>query len=110
MRRGTVVVHGDVGDFVASRMVAGTLALGGALRRACGLGNVPRQHCSRTEAPAPPPTFVGVQCDVQVIWQLLARDLEGFGAPFAGLARRDVRRFAGDIAVDGRGEWLVPAT
>ena len=110
MRRGTVVVHGDSGDFTASRMVAGTLAIGGRCGAHAGWGMRRGTLVFAGEAPAPPPTFVGMQGDVRVFWQLLARDLERFGAPFAGLARRDVRRFAGDIAVDGRGEWLVPAT
>ena len=108
MRRGTVVVHGDVGDFAASRMVAGTLAIGGACGAMPGWG---MRRGSVVFAGAPPQaasTFVDVQSDASVFWQLLARDLARFGQPFDGLARRRVTRFAGDLAVQGKGELLVP--
>jgi formylmethanofuran dehydrogenase subunit C len=38
---------------------------------------------------------------------LLARSLASHGGPFAGLAGRAVRRHLGDLAVGGRGEWLL---
>ncbi|MDB5955949.1 formylmethanofuran dehydrogenase subunit C [Ramlibacter sp.] len=109
MRRGTVVVHGDAGDFLASRLVAGTIALGGR----CGAhpGWAMRRGSivfAGEQAPVPAATFVPVHADLEVIWQLLARDLARFGGRFQGLAGRSVTRWAGDLAVQGRGEWLLP--
>jgi formylmethanofuran dehydrogenase subunit C len=109
MRRGTVVIHGDAGDFMASRMVAGTLALGGACGAHAAWG---MRRGSLVFAGAPPsvaPTFVPVESDASVFWQLLARDLARFGAPFDALPRRRAQRWAGDLAVMGKGELLIPA-
>lgn len=107
MRRGTVLVWGDAGDFAASRLVAGTLAVGGRL------GTHPAYGMRRgtlvlagAEPPEPPPGFVPAQDTVPVFWQLLARDLAPHGGPFAELPRRQPLRHRGDLAVDGRGEWL----
>lgn len=109
MRRGTVVVHGDAGDFVASRMVAGTIALGGRCGAHAGWAMRRGSIVFAGVSPEPAATFVPVQGDAQVIWQLLARDLARFGGAFAGLPRRAITRWAGDLAVLGRGEWFLPA-
>lgn len=108
MRRGTVVLHGDAGDFAASRMVAGTLAIGGACGAHAGWGMRRGSVVFAGAAPAVGPTFVDVRSDAEVFWQLLARDLARFGPPFSELPRRRAARFAGDLAVQGKGELLVP--
>jgi formylmethanofuran dehydrogenase subunit C len=107
MRRGTVVVHGDVGDFAASRMVAGTLAIGGGCGALPGWGMRRGSVVFAGAAPAVASTFVDVRSDAAVFWQLLARDLARFGPPFDDLPRRRMTRFAGDLAVQGKGELLV---
>ena len=107
MRRGTVVVHGDVGDFAASRMVAGTLAIGGRCGAMPGWGMRRGSVVFAGAAPQAATTFVDVQSDASVFWQLLARDLVRFGPPFDDLPRRRMTRFAGDLAVQGKGELLV---
>lgn len=109
MRRGTVVVHGDVGAFAASRMVAGTIALGGAVGVHCGYGMRRGSLVFAGPAPLPSATFVPTHHDIGVFWQLLARSLAYHGGAFAGLASRRPQRLVGDLAADGRGEWLVPA-
>jgi formylmethanofuran dehydrogenase subunit C len=108
LRRGTVVVHGEVGAFLASRMVAGTVAVGGACGAHAGWGMRRGSVVFAAREPAPPSTFVPVHSDAEVIWQLLSRDLARFGGRFAELPRRAVMRWAGDLAVQGKGEWLVP--
>ena len=40
--------------------------------------------------------------------ELLARDLARFGPPFDMLTLRRIDRYAGDLAVQGKGELLVP--
>jgi formylmethanofuran dehydrogenase subunit C len=112
MRRGTLVVHGDVGELAASRMVAGTLALGGRCGTHLGYGMRRGSIVLAGGAPAAQamgPTFVPVRANADVFWQLLARDLARFGGAFAGLASRRITRLAGDLAVQGKGELLLPA-
>lgn len=108
MRRGTVVVFGDVGDFVASRMVAGTIALGGRCGAHVGWGLRRGSVVFAGAAPALPPTYVPIHSDARVFWQLLARELARFGGPFAPLPALRVQRHAGDLAVQGHGELLLP--
>lgn len=108
MRRGTVVVHGDAGDFAASRLVAGTVALGGRCGAHAGWGMRRGTVVFAGQAPVPAASFVPVGSDVRVIWQLLARDLAGFGGRFEDLPGRPIERWVGDLAVQGLGEWLLP--
>jgi formylmethanofuran dehydrogenase subunit C len=108
MRRGTVAVFGHTGDFVASRMVAGTLALAGRCGIHPGWGMRRGSIVFAGPAPVVAPTFVPLHANADVFWQLLARDLAQFGGPFAGLAQRRVQRHAGDLSVLGKGELLIP--
>ncbi len=107
MRRGSVVVFGDAGDFLGSRLVAGTIALGGRAGAHVGYGMRRGSIVFAGAAPAASPTFVPAIADVPVFWQLLARDLAQHGGVFAGLPQRRPARWLGDLAADGRGEWLV---
>ncbi|MBC5782236.1 formylmethanofuran dehydrogenase subunit C [Ramlibacter sp. USB13] len=107
MLRGTVAVHGDASDFLASRMVAGTVAIGGRCGMHAGWGMRRGTLVFAGEAPRPPATFVLVESDVRVMWQLLARDLSRLGGAFAGLPSRTVTRWVGDLSVQGQGEWLL---
>jgi len=107
MRRGTVLVAGNAGAFAASRMVAGTLAVGGAcgphLAWAMRRGTVVLATAALPSAV----TFVPVDSDIAVFWQLLSRSLARAGGPFSGLPGRRPHRQLGDIAVDGKGELLA---
>jgi formylmethanofuran dehydrogenase subunit C len=107
MRRGSVIVFGDSGDFLASRLVAGTIALGGRAGAHTGHGMRRGSIVFAGAAPTPSPTFAPAIADVSVFWQLLARDLAQHGGVFAGLPKRRVERHLGDLAADGRGEWIV---
>lgn len=107
MRRGTVVLHGDAGDFLASRMVAGTIAVAGRVGAHCGYGMRRGTLVFAGPSPVVPPTFVATHQDIAVFWTLLRRSLAYHGGPFAALPARAPRRFVGDLAVDGKGEWLI---
>lgn len=107
MRRGTVFVHGDVGDFMASRLVAGTIAIAGRVGAHAGYGMRRGSLVFAGPAPQIPDTYVPAIVGTPVIWQLLARSLQRQGGAFSGLAQRAVRRHLGDLAVGGRGEWLL---
>ena len=108
MRRGTVVLHADAGDFLASRMVAGTIAIAGRVGAHCGYGMRRGTLVFAGPPPAVPPTFVATHQDIVVFWTLLRRSLAYHGGPFAALPASAPRRLVGDLAVDGKGEWLLP--
>jgi formylmethanofuran dehydrogenase subunit C len=109
MRRGTALVFGDAGDFLASRLVAGTIAVAGGVGAHCGYGMRRGTLIFAGPQPESPPTFVPTGHDVTVIWTLLAKSLAAHGGPFSALAVSRPRRFVGDLAADGKGEWLLPA-
>jgi len=108
MRRGTALVFGDAGDFLGSRMVAGSIAVGGRIGAHCAWGMLRGSIVCAGAAPSIAPTFVPTGHDISVFWQLLARDLARLGEPFAALPARRIRRIAGDLAVGGKGELLLP--
>jgi formylmethanofuran dehydrogenase subunit C len=107
MRRGTALVFGDAGDFLASRLVAGTIALAGRCGAHPGYGMRRGTLLFAGEAPQVPPTYVRAIDDADVFWRLLARDLSRFGGAFSALAARRTERFRGDLAAEGKGEWIV---
>lgn len=108
MRRGTALVGGDAGDFLASRMVAGTIALGGRCGAHPAYGMRRGSLVFAGAAPELPVGFVPAGAEAPVFWQLLARDLQRHGGPFAGLASRGMRRHLGDLAAGGKGEIIIP--
>lgn len=107
MRRGSVIIFGNAGDFLASRMVAGTIALGARAGTHAGYGMRRGSIVFAGAAPVPPLTFVPAIADVPVFWQLLARDLAQHGGVFAVLPQRRIERQLGDLAADGKGEWII---
>lgn len=109
MRRGTAIIFGDAGDFLASRLVAGTIALGGAVGAHCGYGQRRGSLVFAGQQPEPPATFGATGHDIGTFWILLARSLARHGGPFAALPGRKPKRLVGDLAADGKGEWLFAA-
>lgn len=108
MRRGTVLVFGSAGDFLASRMVAGTIAVAGDVGAHCAYGMRRGSLVFAGTPPEPPPTFAATGHDIRVFWALLARSLAVHGGPFAELPGWRPHRLVGDLAADGKGEWLLP--
>ncbi|HTI17735.1 MAG TPA: formylmethanofuran dehydrogenase subunit C [Trinickia sp.] len=108
MRRGTVLVGGDAGDFAASRLVAGTVCIAGEVGAHLGYG-MRRGTLLLLNPPAHiAPTFTEGGHGFGVFWLLLSRALTHESAAFATLDTRALpRRYAGDLAVDGRGELLI---
>ncbi|WP_321797402.1 formylmethanofuran dehydrogenase subunit C [Caballeronia sp. J97] len=111
MRRGTVLVAGDAGDFAASRLVAGSVCIGAKVGAHLGYGM--RRGTvllmNMTDAPSRiPPTFTEGGRGFDVFWLLFSRMLAREISPFSQLAGKMLpRRYAGDLAVDGRGELLI---
>lgn len=107
MRRGTAWVFGDAGDFFASRLVAGTIAIGGHVGAHPAYGMRRGSLVFAGAAPPLPPHFVPAIVGAPVVWQLLARALAHEGGPFADLAARHMGRCLGDRSVAGVGELYV---
>lgn len=108
MRRGLVLVGGDAGECAASRMVAGTVGIAGRVGAHYGYG-MRRGTLLLLQAPARiPPTFTTGGRGFDVFWSLLVRSFAQEIAPFSALRGAALpRRYAGDLAVDGRGELLI---
>ncbi|MEC5404544.1 formylmethanofuran dehydrogenase subunit C [Paraburkholderia sp. MPAMCS5] len=108
MRRGLVLVGGNAGEFAASRLVAGTIGVAGQLGAHYAYG-MRRGTLLLAQRPTNlPPTFTEGGRGFDVFWSLLTRSLAGEIAPFSQWRAANLpRRYAGDVAVDGRGEILV---
>jgi formylmethanofuran dehydrogenase subunit C len=88
-------------------MVAGTIALGGRTGAHAGYGMRRGSIVFAGAAPALSPTFVPAIAGAPVFWQLLARDLAQHGGVFADLPKQRIERHLGDLAADGKGEWIT---
>jgi formylmethanofuran dehydrogenase subunit C len=108
LRRGLVVIEGDAGASPASRMLAGTLIVCGKAGALAGY-LMRRGTLILAEPPESlPPTFVAAGGGDLVFVRLLARMLEPDSRRAAQLLAGRMRRFAGDTAVLGKGEILLP--
>jgi formylmethanofuran dehydrogenase subunit C len=108
MRRGMIFVSGDAGPACGARMVAGTIAVAGRLGALPGLRMRRGTLIAAGAAEGVPGTFADTGRADLTIFKLLARRL-GAAAPWLEplLTATPLRRLAGDLAVDGRGEILL---
>lgn len=107
MRRGTIIIEGDAGPYAGGRMIAGTLiVLGGA-------GPLPGFLLKRgtivlgSGCGALSPTFVDCGVHELLANRFMATMIESYSKSAAKLMRRPLRRFAGDMAVLGKGEIFL---
>lgn len=109
MRRGLIAIGGDCGDFPASRMIAGTLAILGDCGRMPGYLMRRGTILLGGKASVWTPTFGESGVAELVVLRLITRALKGHLPP-AKLAAFEgaVQRFAGDMAVLGKGEIIRP--
>ena len=107
MRRGTALVFGNAGAFAASRMVAGTIGIAGGVGEHLAYGMRRGSLLLLGAQTVPGCRFAENHGDVDVFWRLLSRSLAREGGPFGELSLASMRRFAGDISVDGKGEVLL---
>jgi len=104
MRRGTIVVEGTAGAYAGSRMIAGTLVVVGhagplpgyLMRRGTIVLGEGNDGLS--------PTFIDCGVHDLVAARLMAGFIGEYSARAARLFGRPLRRFAGDMAVLGKGE------
>lgn len=107
MRRGTIVIEGRAGDYAGSRMAAGTLVVrhgsgvlpGYLMRR----GTIVLGDAVETLSP----TFVDCGVHELLAMRLLAKFLKDADVAAGSMLRRPLRRFAGDMAVLGKGEIFL---
>ena len=107
-RGGMIVIGGDVGDYCAARMIAGTIVVRGGAGR--GIGFAMRRGTLLVARVAElPATFADGGPPPHVFLRLLKRYLRDAGAPLESFAQmtEEVRRFVGDRACAGLGEILV---
>ena len=109
MRRGTVIVKGKTGDGAGTRMMGGTIWAEG------GFGPAPGFMMRRGSLIGPSverllPTFADCGVHDLLIVRILARHLKQALGPLAPPPMPfNVRKIAGDMAIIGKGEILLPA-
>jgi formylmethanofuran dehydrogenase subunit C len=106
LRRGTIVVEGRAGAWAGSRMIAGTLVVGGSA------GPLPGYLMRRGtivlgSAATLSPTFIDCGKHDLVALRLLATFVTRTSARASKVLQRSLRRFAGDMAVLGKGEIFL---
>jgi formylmethanofuran dehydrogenase subunit C len=109
MRRGTIVVEGSAGAYAGSRMIAGTLVVVGHTGPLPGYlmrrGTIVLGEGSDVLSP----TFIDCGAHDLVAARLMAGFIGEYSARAAKLFNRPLRRFAGDMAVLGKGEIFAGA-
>jgi formylmethanofuran dehydrogenase subunit C len=106
LRRGLVIVEGNAGAHAGGGMVAGTLVVCGAAEGFPGI-LMRRGTIVLGGAADLAPTFIAAGRVELVFTQLLARAAAGFSAKAAACVRGAALRYAGDMAVLGKGEVFV---
>jgi len=109
MRRGRILVEGNAGDYCGARMVAGTIAVLGKVGIAPGYA-MRRGTLLFEQSPASiPPTFNDCGEHTLGFLRLLLDSFAELNSRFSQLDRNRlrVRRYAGELACDGKGELPV---
>jgi formylmethanofuran dehydrogenase subunit C len=107
LRRGTILIEGDAGDWPGSRLIAGTLIVLGRAGTSPGY-LMRRGTIVLAKPPALTPTFVDCGSFASSFAAVFGRFLLAESRGAARLFRAPLRRFAGDMAVLGKGEIFVP--
>lgn len=106
MRRGIVLIEGNAGAYCASRMLAGTIGVLGSVGDYVGYGmrrgtlllfSTPKLHATLQDCGSHTLPFLS----------LVFKSLRDLPSKFAQINQNRVRRYAGDLANDGKGEILV---
>lgn len=106
MRRGIVLIEGNVGAYCASRMLAGTIGVMGSVGDYVGFG-MRRGTLLLFSTPELHSTIQDCGSHTLPFLSLMFKSFKNFPSKFAGLNQNRVRRFAGDLANDGKGEILI---
>lgn len=103
LRRGVIIVERDAGPFAASRMIAGTVIVCGKAGPLAGYLMNRGSLVLGCKAELSP-TFIDSGTYDLVALRLLGTFVKEHSARAAALFRKPLRRFAGDMAVSGKGE------
>lgn len=106
MRRGIVLIEGNAGAYCASRMLAGTIGVLGSAGEYTGFG-MRRGTLLLTRMPKLHATLQDCGSHTLPFLNLMFKSFRSLPSKFATINNNRVRRFAGDIANDGKGEILV---
>jgi formylmethanofuran dehydrogenase subunit C len=109
MRRGIIVVEKGAGDYAGGRMIAGTLIVLGPTGRLPGY-LMRRGSLFLAEEPSLSPTFLPCGAFPFGFTRLFADHLKAESRAAARLLRGSFERYAGDMAVLGKGEILIAAS
>jgi formylmethanofuran dehydrogenase subunit C len=108
LRRGIIIVEGDAGDDLGSRAIAGTIIVLGTAGERVGYLNK-RASIVLSDQRDLGPTYVDCGAHNLGFAKLFAKSLAQESRAASRLLSGRLRRFAGDTAVYGKGEVLVPA-
>jgi len=106
MRRGLLLIEGSSGDYCGTRMIAGTIGILGSVGQYTGYA-MRRGTLLLKEMPALHTTFVDCGLHTLPFLNLMFQSFVGLPTCFTELEQNRVRRYAGDIANDGKGEILI---
>jgi formylmethanofuran dehydrogenase subunit C len=106
MRRGLLLIEGNAGDYCGSRMIAGTIGVLGSLGQYTGYA-MRRGTLLLKKKPVLHTTIVDCGLHTLPFLHLMYKSFTGLPTHFAQLEHNRVRRYAGDIANDGKGEILI---
>jgi formylmethanofuran dehydrogenase subunit C len=107
LRRGTILIEGDAGDWLGSRVMAGTLIVLGLAGENPGY-LMRRGTIALAHPPELAPTFVDCGAYSSAFAAVFGRFLRPQSRDAGRLFKAPLRRFAGDMAVLGKGEIFVP--
>jgi formylmethanofuran dehydrogenase subunit C len=108
MRRGTLLIEGNAGDYCGSRMVAGTIAVMGQTGRYLGYA-MRRGTLLLWNQPQLSATFNDCGSHTLAFLPILFASFKKLNSKFAkeSASFNRVQRYAGDMSEMGRGEVLV---
>lgn len=106
MRRGILLIEGNVGSYCASRMLAGTIGVLGTVGDHVGFG-MRRGTLLLTKTPEMHATLQDCGTHTLPFLSLMFKSFAQLPGKFAKIDGNRVQRYAGDIANDGKGEILV---
>jgi len=106
MRRGLLLIEGNVGNYCGSRMIAGTIGVLGDVGQYAGYA-MRRGTLLLQKAPELHATIMDCGLHTLPYLNLMYKSFAGLPTHFSRLQQIRVRRYAGDIANDGKGEILI---
>lgn len=106
MRRGILLIEGNAGSYCGSRMLAGTIGVLGTVDSYIGYG-MRRGTLLLTRTPALHATIQDCGSHTLPFLSLMFKSFAMLPTRFADINKNRVRRYAGDLANDGKGEILI---